>query len=128
MTDSHDTTSEYSDDADPMATRLVRASSAPTRTTAAVAQPESAMVTAELPIQRAPSGAVARRPAGPVRARRQPAPVALQLLVWVLAFIFLVVLIGAIVAAVSPGALTFMRHTTSIGLAPLTRSAGLLVG
>lgn len=128
MTDSHDTTSEYSDDADPMATRLVRASSAPTRTASAVAQPESAMVTAELPIQRAPSGAVARRPAGPVMARRQPAPVALQLLVWVLAFIFLVILVGAIVAGVSPGSLTFMRHTTSIGLAPLAGAAHLLIG
>ena len=128
MTDSHDTTSEYSDDADPMATRLVRASSAPARTTAAVAQPESAMVTAELPIQRAPSGAVARRPAGPVMARRQPAPVGVQLVVWVLAFIFLVILVGAIVAAVSPGALTFMRHTTSIGLGPIASSARLLIG
>ena len=128
MTESHDTPSEYADDADPMATRLVRASSAPTRTAAAVAQPESAMVTAELPIQRAPSGAVARRPAGPVRARRQPAPVALQLAVWVLAFIFLVILVGAIVAAVSPGSLTFMRHTTSIGLAPLFAGARHLIG
>jgi hypothetical protein len=128
MTDSHDTTSEYSDDADPMATRLVRASSAPARTTAAVAQPESAMVTAELPIQRAPSGAVARRPAGPVMARRQPAPVGLQLVVWVLAFIFLVVLVGAILAAVSPGALTFMRHTTSIGIGPIASGARLLIG
>ena len=116
MTDSYDATSDFADDADPMTTRVVRASSAPTRIQSSITPSEAAVITAELPILRAPSGAVARRPAGPVMARRQPAPIGLQILVWVLALVFLVVLIGAIVTAVSPSSMTFLRHTTSSGL------------
>src|ERR1019366_9432005 len=88
MTDSYDATPDLADDADPMATRVVRASSSPTRVPSSITPPEAAVITAELPVQRAPSGAVARRPAGPAMARRQPAPIGLQILVWVLALIF----------------------------------------
>lgn len=122
MTDSYDTSSEFADDADPMTTRVVRASSAPTRVQSSIAPPDAAVITAELPVHRAPSGAVARRPAGPAMARRQPAPVGLQVLVWVLAFVFLVVLVAAIITAINPTSMTFLRHTTSVGLGRLAGS------
>ena len=126
--ESHDTTSEYAADADPMTTRLVRASSSPSRPSSVVAQPESAPITAELPVQRAPSGAVVRRPAGPIMTRRQPAPVMLQILVWFLALVFLIVVAAALVAAISPNSVTFLRHTTSAGLTPLAGAVHLPLG
>jgi len=116
MTDSYDAMSDLADDGDPMATRVVRASASPTRAQNPLMPPEAAVVTAELPVQRAPSGAVARRPAGPAMARRRPAPVGIQILVWVLALILLVVLVGAVVTALSPSSMTFLRHTVSSGL------------
>jgi hypothetical protein len=127
MTDSHDTTSEYADGTEPMATRVVRTSSSPLRSSSPATQPDSVVITAELPVQRAPSGAVARRPAGPTRARRQPAPVGLRIFVWVLVFLFIVVVVGAIVTAISPSSVSFLRHVTSSGLASSGGGARLLL-
>jgi hypothetical protein len=116
MTDPSDAAATDEIAADDAVTRQVRASSAPVRQTTPFTPAEAAAVTAELPVQRPPSAAVTRRPIEPLRARRQPAPALLQVVVWLLALIFLIVAVGAIVALVSPNAMSFLRNSGSATL------------
>ena len=109
---------------DEAVTRQVRASSAPIRQSSTFAPAEAAAVTAELPVQRPPSPAVTRRPVGPARPRRQPAPALLQLVVWLLALIFLIVAVGAIVALASPNAMSFLRNSGPAALHIVSSTAG----
>src|SRR5271170_7516975 len=98
MTDFSDAASDQETAADEAVTRQVRATSAPQRQSAAFTPGEAAVITAELPVQQAPSAPFVRRSLAPVRSRRQPAPAALQVLVWLLALAFLIVAIGSILA------------------------------
>jgi hypothetical protein len=66
-----------------------------------------------------------RRSFEPVRSRRQPAPALLQVLVWLLALVFLIVAIGSIVALVSPNSMSFLRNSTPSSLRLFTSGAGL---
>jgi hypothetical protein len=109
---------------DEAVTRQVRASSAPLRQTSTFAPAEAAAVTAELPAQRPPTPTFARRPVEHVRPRRQPAPAPLQILVWLLALIFLIVAVGAIVALASPSALSFLRNSGPAALHVVSSIAG----
>jgi hypothetical protein len=111
MTDPSDATAADEVVADDAVTRQVRASSAPVRQTTTFAPAEAAAITAELPAQRPPTPTVTRRPVEPVHPRRQPAPALLQVAVWFLALIFLIVAVGAIVALVSPNAMSFLRNS-----------------
>jgi hypothetical protein len=122
MTDPSDAaaTDEVAGDA---VTRQVRASSAPVRQTTPFTPAEAAAITAELPVQRPPSATVTRRPNNPVRPRRQPAPALLQVLVWLLALLFLIVAVGAIVALVSPSAMSFLRNSGPAALHVVATSA-----
>jgi len=109
---------------DEAVTRQVRASSAPLRQSSTFAPAEAAAITAELPAQRPPSPTVARRPVEPTRPHRQPAPAPLQILVWLLALIFLIVAVGAIVAVASPSALSFLRNSGPAALHIVSLTAG----
>jgi hypothetical protein len=109
---------------DDAVTRQVRASSAPFRQISTFAPAEAAAVTAELPAQRPSAPPVTRRPVEPPRPRRQPAPAPLQVLVWLLALIFLIVAVGAIVALASPSALSFLRNSAPAALHLVSSIAG----
>jgi hypothetical protein len=109
---------------DEAVTRQVRASSAPIRQSPTFAPAEAAAVTAELPAQRPPSPAVTRRPVEPTRPRRQPAPAPLQVLVWLLALVFLILAVGAIVALASPSALSFLQNSGPAALHVVSSIAG----
>jgi hypothetical protein len=111
MTDPSDAATTEQVAADEAVTRQVRASSAPVRQTTPFTPAEAAAITAELPAQRPPSPTITRRQSGPVRPRRQPAPSLLQVVVWLLALVFLIVAVGAIVALVSPNAMSFLRNS-----------------
>jgi hypothetical protein len=124
MTDQIDAAAADEVVADDAVTRQVRASSAPVRQTTPFTPAEAAAITAELPVQRPPSTTVTRRPSEPVRARRQPAPALLQVLVWLLALLFLIVAVGAIVALVSPSEMSFLRNSGPAALHIVGASAG----
>jgi hypothetical protein len=111
MTDPSDASTTEEVVADDALTRQVRASSAPVRQTTPFTPAEAAAITAELPAQRPPSPPVARRQSEPQRPRRLPAPAALQVAVWLLALIFLIVAVGAIVALASPNSMSFLRNS-----------------
>jgi len=126
MTDSSDAVSDEETAADEAVTRQVRATSAAQRPTATFTPSEAAVITAELPVQRAPSAPLIRRPIEPTRSRREPAPALLQVLVWLLALIFLVVAIGAILALTSPNSMSFLRDTTPSSLGVTSSGAALV--
>ncbi|HEY5274910.1 MAG TPA: hypothetical protein VIJ34_17005 [Acidimicrobiales bacterium] len=116
MTDPSDAAATDEVAADDAVTRQVRASSAPIRQSSTFAPAEAAAITAELPVQRPPSAAIARRPMEAARPRRQPAPAVLQVLVWLLALVFLIVAVGALVALASPNAMSFLRNSAPAAL------------
>lgn len=125
MTDSSDPVSEQELAADEAVTRQVRATSAPQRQTAVFSPAEAAVITAELPVQRAPSAPLVRRSFEPVKPRRLPAPAALQVLVWLLALAFLVVAIGTIIALVNPDSMSFLRNSAPGTLGIVSSGVGL---
>jgi hypothetical protein len=91
----------------------VRATSRPTRDVANSNAPESATITAELPItQHRPRG---QRPAPghhvPDARRLEPAPVLLRFFVWLLVVLLLIVACGVVVEQRRPGWLSFLRNT-----------------
>jgi hypothetical protein len=98
-------------------TARVRATSATTRAGLPLEPPDSAFITAELPAvtARPPRYGQVSRYADPDRKRggmikREPAPVALRVIVWFLFFVFLVALAGVLVEDLHPDWLAFIRN------------------
>ena len=107
------------------ATRSVRATSANARASGGTGQ--SATITAELPVVPGPTGVPIRRAPGINAVRRQPAPVALRIFVWLLALVLLVVATGTVVAGVRPDAALGPpphRHRRSVGVHSNRRRKG----
>lgn len=100
-------------------TRTVRATSA-AGSRARVGTAQSATITAELPAVGGPEGSAIRRAPGVNAVRRQSAPVALRILVWLLALVLLVVTVATIVARVRPDDLAVLRHTVGPATTPST--------
>ena len=95
----------------------VRATSAMARAVLPVEQPDGALVTAELPAitVRSTRGVAVSRYADPSRRRggmikRDPAPVALRIIVWSLFFVFLFTAAGVVVAKLHPDWVAFARN------------------
>jgi hypothetical protein len=113
--------------------QVVRATSAPSRSTAIVAsatQPlTSADITAELPAYRTTTPGAAGRsryadPRPPGRARRRdPAPVLVRLVVWFLALVCAVAIAALVTVRVHPTWLSFLRNTHSSAASRTDRSA-----
>jgi hypothetical protein len=113
-------------------TARVRATSATARATLPAEPPDPALVTAELPA--VPRGA-GRSPelsryADPDRRRgginkREPAPVALRIVVWSLFFVFLVALAGVLVADLRPDWLSSVRNDVHSPTTPSPTSTTL---
>ncbi len=133
MTVGHDPVDEQHDDGTGEVTQVVRASSIRARGTTA-APPADAQgsrdITAELPIVPPivpPYGSSTRsryadpRPPGRAR-RRDPAPVLLRAVVWLLAFVFLVAAVVSVTVHVHPTWLAFLRNTGAAA-APSTPSS-----
>jgi hypothetical protein len=93
----------------------VRATSSETPRSASTAS-EAAMTTAEIPAVFSNERAGARQYYGQAhranRARREPAPVGLRLLVWLLALVLVVLLVGLVVEKEQPDWLSFLRRTS----------------
>ena len=123
MTDSSDALSDQSGVPGDAVTRQVRATSAAQRPSTSFTPAESSVITAELPIQRASSAPLVRRSFEPVNTRRLPAPAALQVVVWLLALIFLIVVIGTIVALASPDSMSFLRNSSPSALHAISSAA-----
>jgi hypothetical protein len=127
MTDSSDALSEQVAPEEAV-TRQVRATSAMQRQPATYTPAEAAVITAELPVQRASAPPLVRRSVEPVSNRREPAPALLQVLVWLLALLFLIVVIGTIVALASPNSMSFLRNSTPASVGSVRTGIALVLG
>jgi hypothetical protein len=86
------------------------------------------ITTAEIPLADPAVVAARAKAAG----RREPAPVTLRLIVWVLVFVFLLALVGLVVERSHPTWLAFMRHTVTptsiVTTAPVAATAATSAG